>query len=590
MFPTLERLFAREKRPTIRIRPDYVQFFVCALIIGIYVLVMYVGAFNRLEKITLDYFFKFRPAPEIHSDIAIIEIDNVSIRTIGDWPWPPRYIAELVGILDEWGAKAMVFDFPLKDSGKDGGNQLLFENIKKAGNVYLPAVLEFQPVRKFSLQSLPIELTTGDNRETWIYSAPLIAEQAKESGHIHFETDLDGVLRRIEPVIERDSIAYRHMAVQVGADILGKDAEVFTERKLPLDQDGKYTINWVGPWEESFNRYSFTDMIRSSQAVLLGRTPIIPKEAIKDKICLIGFSADTSAKISMTPVQNTPVPYIAVHANVLNSVLTSQHIIPAPRLMNALCLLIMGVIISYLYINVRNVLSFVIGLVFGLTWLLVSFLFFCYQDVWLYVYYPIALILSLFIVLVIYSHVMANSEKARLLDLATRDGLTGLYVIRYFREVLNHVTREAHQKKIKIAIILMDIDNFKPVNDTYGHAAGDMVLKKVAAIVHSCLRAKRTFSQTDFVARYGGEEFVVLLRNSSLDNAADIVAERIRKSVEQGTFSWEGKQIPVTLSLGVSRLHSDDTVPDMMVRRADEALYEAKKTGKNKVCKEPPRD
>jgi diguanylate cyclase (GGDEF)-like protein len=113
-----------------------------------------------------------------------------------------------------------------------------------------------------------------------------------------------------------------------------------------------------------------------------------------------------------------------------------------------------------------------------------------------------------------------------------------------------------------------------------------MVLKKTAALILSFIRKRRPFREIDFAARYGGEEFILMLRKSSLKEATEIVAERIRKKIEESEFEWEGKPIRVTVSLGVASRHPGENVPDPMVHRADAALYRAKESGKNRVCVE----
>jgi diguanylate cyclase (GGDEF)-like protein len=178
---------------------------------------------------------------------------------------------------------------------------------------------------------------------------------------------------------------------------------------------------------------------------------------------------------------------------------------------------------------------------------------------------------------------MSTREKSHLFHLATRDGLTDLYVIRHFRLILNQIVREASLRKEPLSVVLLDIDNFKNINDTYGHPAGDMVLKKTAAILLAFIRKRRPFREIDFAARYGGEEFIVMLRKAGLKEAGFIAAERIRKKIEEAKFEWEGKMIRVTASLGVAVLHAGENVPDSMVHRADAALYKAKASGKNRV-------
>src|SRR5690606_28751830 len=127
-----------------------------------------------------------------------------------------------------------------------------------------------------------------------------------------------------------------------------------------------------------------------------------------------------------------------------------------------------------------------------------------------------------------------------------------------------------------LTLIMFDRDHFKRTNDDHGHLAGDYVLKRLAGLVTEGIRKEECF------ARYGGEEFAILLPDTATERGA-IFAEKIRVKIAETHFEFEGNTIPVTLSMGVADLQEKD-VPDSFVKRADEKLYEAKQTGRNKVC------
>lgn len=160
---------------------------------------------------------------------------------------------------------------------------------------------------------------------------------------------------------------------------------------------------------------------------------------------------------------------------------------------------------------------------------------------------------------------------------ANMDALTKLFNHGYFQTSLRSHLAEAHYYKKPIGLILLDIDDFKRLNDTYGHQFGDMVLKEVARTVKSCVR------QSDVVARYGGEEMSVILPGTSKEEAKD-TGERIRKAVERLVIKTEstGELVSVTASLGVSESYGGET-PEVFVERADRGLYQAKNSGKNRV-------
>jgi diguanylate cyclase len=127
-----------------------------------------------------------------------------------------------------------------------------------------------------------------------------------------------------------------------------------------------------------------------------------------------------------------------------------------------------------------------------------------------------------------------------------------------------------------LAVALIDVDNFKKLNDTLGHAAGDEALKALAAQVRTQLRP------ADHVARFGGEEFVVLLPATAVAEACEVLT-RLQRSLSMGLFMHEGRDVLVTFSAGVTAWRSGESL-DAAIERADGALYEAKRTGKNRTC------
>ncbi|MDN0076991.1 PleD family two-component system response regulator [Crenobacter sp. SG2303] len=171
----------------------------------------------------------------------------------------------------------------------------------------------------------------------------------------------------------------------------------------------------------------------------------------------------------------------------------------------------------------------------------------------------------------------ANLELQRLTN---SDGLTGLANRRYFDEYLNAEWRRARRQQMPFSVLMIDVDNFKLYNDSYGHIAGDIVLKKVAdALLNAIGRS------TDLVARFGGEEFAILLPNTPSDGA-ELLAEKARHAVETLAISCvpsDSGQV-VTISVGGATLIPDhDDAALNLIEAADLALYEAKRLGKNRV-------
>jgi two-component system cell cycle response regulator len=167
------------------------------------------------------------------------------------------------------------------------------------------------------------------------------------------------------------------------------------------------------------------------------------------------------------------------------------------------------------------------------------------------------------------------------IEMAVTDQLTGLHNRRYLETHLGGLFDESALRARELSVLMLDVDKFKSVNDTYGHDAGDEVLKEFAARVKDATRI------VDVVARMGGEEIVVVLPETGLP-AATAVAERIRNAVMGKPFSIYGgtRAIHVTVSIGVASRRAGDQSPAQMVKRADEAVYRAKADGRNRVISE----
>ncbi|MFK4809257.1 PleD family two-component system response regulator [Devosia neptuniae] len=161
--------------------------------------------------------------------------------------------------------------------------------------------------------------------------------------------------------------------------------------------------------------------------------------------------------------------------------------------------------------------------------------------------------------------------------MAVTDDMTGLYNRRYFERHLGVMLSKAQSQGRDMALMILDVDHFKAVNDTYGHDIGDSVLKEFAN------RLKRNVRGVDLACRFGGEEFVVLMPDTDV-RQAESIAERVRQSVAERSFeAGAGRMIGVTVSVGVTLNESLSDTPETLIKRADVALYRAKREGRNRV-------
>jgi diguanylate cyclase (GGDEF)-like protein len=176
-----------------------------------------------------------------------------------------------------------------------------------------------------------------------------------------------------------------------------------------------------------------------------------------------------------------------------------------------------------------------------------------------------------------------QEDLLKLQKLADTDFLTGLMNRRSFLSAAEDALQFSRRYKRQMATLMIDIDHFKKINDTHGHAAGDEAIKQIAGIIGRAIRT------TDKAARFGGEEFVVLLREIDQQTAL-MLAERIRTTIEATTIQSEAGAISATVSIGFALLDANDRDVQDMIERADQGLYVAKKTGRNRVVQSPNPD
>ena len=175
------------------------------------------------------------------------------------------------------------------------------------------------------------------------------------------------------------------------------------------------------------------------------------------------------------------------------------------------------------------------------------------------------------------SHAAGAINRAQLYSLATTDELTSLYTRRMVLQRLDQEVRRFHRYKRELSVAMIDVDYFKRVNDTHGHAAGDDVLRALGRILQEGTRL-----ELDIPGRYGGEEFLLILPETTVESAI-IACGRLREACEQERVVYDGEEIQFTISIGLTECTSHDPLSDTVIERADRALYAAKNGGRNKM-------
>ncbi len=183
---------------------------------------------------------------------------------------------------------------------------------------------------------------------------------------------------------------------------------------------------------------------------------------------------------------------------------------------------------------------------------------------------------------IIFKYIPAGSIETmfhdELSNLAHLDGLTGCFNRKYILDYLETEVKRCQKLDLPLSLIMLDLDHFKNVNDTYGHLAGDYVLKETVRLLRD-----KVLRTSDVLGRYGGEEFCIIMSEAALRTGND-VAERIRKAVEKHEFVFDSNKLVVTISAGVAQISKQEESSKDLIEAADKALYRAKETGRNKVC------
>lgn len=547
--------------------------YITVAVFGAVFFLFQLDALKRFEFVTYDYRQILKGPRAVDPGIVVIEISDDSVAKIGRWPWDRDWHATLIKVLSEAGAKAVVFDVIFSEASDPQKDTVLAQSIAESKNVYLAEILD-----------------QGVKPPGFLTSLPIFTQNVKGTGHINLEPDVDGVMRRVPMMVETEGKRVPQLSLSIflaehgikESDLFFKDDQLkipFPDGKtlaVPLDRKGHFIINWAGRWKDTFKHYSYIDVITSYISNQNGTKSTIPAGAFKDKVCFIGTSAAGLYDIRPTPLEPA-YPAVGVHLNVYQNLLDRKFIRAFSPRQNLLALLLIMLALLRIIKVESHFRSALWALALMSGFIAVAISAFVFFDLWINVIYPLIFIFFAYFFVTLYNQLSITIEKAQLFKLATRDSLSGLFNIGHFKLLLKAeiMTIQLRREK-KLSIIMSDVDNFKSTNDTYGHVTGDVVLRDVAKAFQANSRA------LDVPARYGGEEFILMLPGANAEEAAK-VANKIREAVAAKVFFHEKGDFQKTISFGVTRVSPEDSDIEVLVARADRALYEAKHTGKNKV-------
>ena len=489
---------------------------------------------------------------------VVLEVGDRTIQEFGPWPWNHKQLAELINFFSAQGVYAVFLDTILQSEDPESDALLEKALIESKAHIYTATY--------FNRES-------GEKKK----SIPRFAVQLKGQASIETEDRVDGVSRYWLPFIRNGSeVDSLHAAAQILMDEL---PEKFDRLEWVL-KIGKALIPWTDFDLRRAEKHEYFDWISGEAEVAKKNGKIPDQYQLSGRIVWVGSS---TAQFEMSH-QHELLARTRLAAMLFEQMRNGQAYAALPFWAAVLSylLFVSGMFWMAKWRSRRFWIAWGVAILSSvfLSWFVFHF-FKIFGS-------PIPILMTGLILglgLLIEDLLHSETEKQIFFYLATRDGLTQLYGIRHFRLMMNQLAKESFDVGSGLALILIDIDCFKHVNDTYGHLAGDEVIKKVADTITMVVRQRRDLSEVDFVARYGGDEFMVLSRRTDLRMAQNM-AERIRDEVSLAVVVWQDKEIRLTVSSGVGILNEGENIPDAMVHRADKALYLSKQKGRNRVSTE----
>lgn len=347
----------------------------------------------------------------------------------------------------------------------------------------------------------------------------------------------DGILREITPIMMYKDKYYPYLSFKAGADYIEqKNAKDFVidansnlkvfDTKIPLTKDGNAILNWYGP----SGTHTIIPMYEVINAMTGTNKSLNTKFDFKDKVIIIGTTATALQDNKSVPIQNIIYPGVEVHATFFNNMLDNNFIRKTDAFTDIIIITsVIAIVGAIVMLSTSTLFASLSTILFGIAYLFISYYLMELYNLWIPVVMPVISIMAAFALSFLAKYLLKARDFEYQYKLATIDGLTELYNHRYFQDTLRKQIDIARRYNQAFSLIIIDIDFFKKFNDTYGHQAGDAVLRQVAKILKNNSRA------TDYVCRYGGEEMTIILPNTSAEDAL-FNANRICKAVAETPF------------------------------------------------------
>ena len=559
--------------------------------------------FDVAENRTFDYRQTIkvnhkRPLP--NKDIVLLAIDDASVESLwekyGEWPIPRNVYADVVNYLEQQNPQAIMFDLMFIKSvrSQESADKYFVETMNKYNNIYTGLNFDNQAFDVRKPENLPERLTVNiDNKSNVNFKKkynfpncrPILTELLNgkvQVGLTNVIRSSDGIIRNVSPILVYKDKNYPYLGFKVGSDYLNMKVDnnytidskrnlIVADTKIPLTKEGDTYLNWYGP-TGTHTIVPFYKVIKEMEGTNSN------KFEFKDKIIIVGTTAMSLHDTKSVPIQAEVYPGAEVHATFINNMLDNNFIKKSSKLFNILILAgVIAIVGGISMFSTSTLFATLSTILFTIAYLFISYYVMEIYNLWIPIVLPVIAIVLAFTLSMLAKYIMKSRDFEYQYKLATIDGLTELYNHRYFQETLKQQIDIARRYNQSVSLIICDIDFFKKFNDTYGHQAGDAVLRQVAQTL------KKNSRTTDFVCRYGGEEMSIILPNTGADEAL-MLANRICTAVSEKPFHLTPvDSAEVTISLGVSTFPDNAQTPQDLIEWADKGLYYAKEHGRNQV-------
>ena len=567
---------------------------------------VFVSFFKVAENRTFDYRQRLRVIhkhPTPNKDIVVLAIDDASLESLwdkyGEWPLPRNVYGDLINYIEKENPQAIIFDLMFIKSIKTAPNadKYLSDTMNKYPNVYTAMNLDRETTDVRLPIDLPSRISVNINNKSkvdlkkknyYTNCRPILSSLLNGKVNIGMVNVLrsgDGILRTVAPIVTYKDNFYPYVSFKAAADYIEqqsvKDFDInskgnlkVADTQIPLTKDGDAILNWYGGTETHTVIPMYKIIKEMNGDLAKGVTPF----DFKDKIIIIGTTAMSLHDTKSVPVQDNVYPGVEVHATFFNNMLDNNFIKKTDIFIDIVIILaVIALVGAIVMLSTSTLFAFLSTTLFGIAYLFISYYIMELYNIWIPVVLPIMSIILSFALSFLAKYLLKARDFEYQYKLATIDGLTELYNHRYFQDTLRKQMDIARRYNQPFSLIIADIDFFKKFNDTYGHQAGDAVLRQVAQIL------KNNSRTTDYVCRYGGEEMSIILPNTSAEEAMNH-ANRLCKAIAEKPFHLTPVDTaPVTISLGVATFPENAQTPQDLIEWADKGLYYAKEHGRNQV-------